>query len=315
MTEGGDGVALGPGPEFDRIRAVWRALGGHGAALGDDAALVEVGGERLAISTDLAIEGQHFRLGWLDPVEIGWRAAAAALSDLAAVAAQPVGVLASVGVPGERSEAFLTELMDGVARAAACVGAKVWGGDLVRSEHVTIDVVVVGRAPAPVSRAGARPGDGLWVTGRLGGVVTAVRAWSEGREPSAEARVRFAHPTPRIAEGAWLRDRGARAMIDLSDGLVGDAGHLAAASGVVCVIEADRVPIHAAADWESAIAGGEEYELLVALPGETADSLGREFEVEFGVPLTHIGRIEEGTGVRVVRNGQPVDVEGGFSHF
>ncbi len=315
MTEGGDGVALGPGPEFDRIRAVWRALGGHGAALGDDAALVEVGGERLAISTDLAIEGQHFRLGWLDPVEIGWRAAAGALSDLAAVAAQPVGVLASVGVPGERSEAFLTGLMDGVARAAACVGAKVWGGDLVRSEHVTIDVVVVGRAPAPVSRAGARPGDGLWVTGRLGGVVTAVRAWSEGRETSAEALVRFAHPTPRIAEGAWLRDRGARAMIDLSDGLVGDAGHLAAASGVVCVIEAECVPIHAAADWESAIAGGEEYELLVALRGETPDSLGREFEVEFGVPLTQIGRIETGTGVRVVRNGQRVDVEGGFSHF
>lgn len=307
-------TALGPGAEFDRIRAVWARIGARLREAGDDAALVTIDGAALAISTDLAVEDHHFRRAWLAPPEIGWRATAAALSDLAAVAAEPVGVLASVGVPARGAEALLPELMAGVADAAQAAGAVVWGGDLVQSDRVVLDIVVVGRAARPLRRAGARPGDALWVTGRLGGPWAAVRAWMGGGEPAPAARERFARPVPRIAEAAWLRDAGATALIDVSDGLAGDAGHVAAASGVACVLDADRLPLHdAATDWRDAAAGGEEYELLVAMPGEF-DRPG-EFASRFTVPLTRVGVCEAGAGVRVVRGGREVNVPRAFSHF
>jgi len=132
-----------------------KALAGRAAPLGDDCALVQVGSEQLAVSTDLVVEGTHFREGWLEPAELGWRAAAAALSDLAAVAAEPLGVLASVGLPADRPEAHLEEVMGGVADAAQAVGALVWGGDLVRSERMVLDVAVVGRVDRPLRRSGA----------------------------------------------------------------------------------------------------------------------------------------------------------------
>ncbi|HET7039249.1 MAG TPA: AIR synthase related protein, partial [Gemmatimonadales bacterium] len=173
----GPALPLGPGGEFDRIRAIWGRLGRRAAGLGDDAALITLGGQRLALSCDLTLEERHFKLGWLEPEELGWRAGAAALSDLAAVAAEPRGVLATVGVPAERSGDFLVRLMDGLADAAAAVGAVVWGGDLVRSERVLVDVFVVGLADRPVERRGATVGDGLYLTGRLGAPHAAVQAW------------------------------------------------------------------------------------------------------------------------------------------
>lgn len=310
-------TSLGPGAEFDRIRAIWRRLGNRAAAVGDDAALVAVGGERLAFSCDLSVEGRHFRLDWLAPREIGWRAAAAALSDLAAVAAEPVGLLAAVGVPEGREGDFLEELMEGIADAAAFVGAVVWGGDLVRSGAVTVDVAVVGRAPHAVRRAGANPGHVLWVTGALGAPHEAVAAWERGEAPTPGLRARYAHPEPRVREAAWLRDRGATAMLDISDGLIGDAGHLAAASGVALLIEAERVPVHPAVPAASAAAlvGGEEYELLVALPEAFPDADAAEFRRRFALPLTHIGTVTDGAGVTVRRAGRPIDVAGGYSHF
>ena len=307
---------LADGPEFDKIRRIWRALGARGAGGGDDCAIVEFGAERLAISTDMALEGVHFQQGWLSPREIGWRAAAAGLSDLAAVAAEPRGVLVSLGVSAEWPDEFVGELMEGVAAVADSVGALVWGGDLVRSQRIVLDVVVFGSVSAPVGRGGAGPGDALWVTGRLGGPLAALEAWRAGREPDQSARERFALPRPRVSEGLWLRDRGARAMIDISDGLAADAGQLAAASGVRCVIVSDRVPRHAAAEAvETALLGGEEFELLVALPENGDPQLGQRFEGEFGLPLTPIGHIEAGTGVRVLSDGVPVELPQGFSHF
>jgi len=309
------GLPLGPGGEFDRIRAIWSRLGGRAQALGDDAALVTVGGERLALSCDASLEGRHFRLDWLEPEEIGWRAAAAALSDLAAVAAEPAGVLATVGVPADRAGDFLVRLMEGLADAAAATGAWVWGGDLIRSDLVLVDVFVVGRGGG-VERRGARPGQGLWVTGRLGGPHAAVAAWRAGTTPRPEARARFARPVPRIGEAHWLRDHGARAMIDVSDGIVGDAGHLAAASAVALRISADLVPAHPAArGWEDAVAGGEEYELLVALPDAFGTAPAAEFARRFDLPLTRIGAVESGAGVILERQGRPIDPPPGFSHF
>ncbi len=304
---------LGPGPEFDKIRAIWRVLGERAAGGGDDCAIVRVGTEQLAISTDLALEGVHFLAGWLEPAEIGWRAAAAALSDLAAVAAEPAGVLVSLGVPPERPDDFVAALMKGAGEVAGSVGAVVWGGDLVRSERVVVDVAVVGRVANPVLRGGAAEGDLLWVTGRLGGPLAAVSVWQQGGVPEATVRARFARPHPRTREALWLAERGAQAMIDLSDGLVADAGHIAAASGVRCLIEADRVPVYPGTAAEMALVSGEEFELLLAL--STAVDLSREFEQTFGLPLTRVGRAETGLGVSLWREGREVDLPVGFRHF
>ncbi len=307
---------LGPGGEFDRIRAIWQRLGQHAAEVGDDAAIVHVGAEQLALSCDMAVEGRHFRLDWLHPAELGWRIGASAISDLAAVAAEPIGMLVSVGVPERLAVEFLPELMAGVGRSAAHTGAVVWGGDLVQSDAVVVDVMVAGRVARPVLRSGARAGDALWVTGRLGGPHEAVAAWLAGREPHAEARARYAKPVPRVHEALWLRDHGATALIDVSDGLTGDAGHLAAASGVALAIAADLVPCLPGVErWESALVGGEEYELLATMPASFGDADARAFSAQFALPLTRIGAATAGQGVHVTRGGRSVELPDAFSHF
>jgi thiamine-monophosphate kinase len=310
------GRRLGAGAEFDRIESIWRRLGDRARAVGDDCAIVEVGGARLAIGTDLAVEGRHFRVGWLSHYEAGWRAGAAALSDLAAVAAEPNGVLVSLGVPAEWPAAFVDDLMDGVGAVAESVGARVWGGDLIQCDPAVIDVVVIGTVASPVMRSGACVGDGVWVTGSLGGPVAALRAWEAGVEPEKTARARFALPRPRVREARWLREHGATAMIDISDGLVGDAGHMAASSENRVVLQCERVPVHpGAAGPRDALVGGEEYELLVTLPASADARLGEEFEEEFDLPLSRIGGIESGGGVRLLEDGSPVELPAGYSHF
>lgn len=308
---------LGPGAEFDRIRHALARLGPNARGAGDDCAFVEVGAERLALSCDLTMEGTHFKAGWLAPEELGWRATAAALSDLAAVAAEPLGVLASVAIPAEWPEEHFADLMKGVGEAARSVGAVVWGGDLVRADRVAVDVMVAGRLSGePVRRAGAQAGDELWVTGALGGPFHAVAAWNAGTEPEETARARFTHPVPRVREALWLKQRGARAMIDLSDGLLADAGHLAAASGVGVTLDPERVPMHPAVGVvEEALVSGEEYELLLALAPGTGEPLVQAFRAMFDVPLTRVGVVEQGAGVQLRRRSGPVTLPATFAHF
>src|SRR5215210_7308286 len=223
---------LGSGAEFDRIREIVRVLGSAAVGLGDDCAIIPHGQEFLALSTDTSVEDVHFRLDWMQLEEVGWRATAAALSDLAADGAEPLGLLCAVTVPACAAETEVSRLMDGVGQAAKQTGATIVGGDLSAGPVWSLTVTVVGRTAAPVTRRGARPGDRLWVTGTLGGSRAALEAWRRGDRPSSESRARFVHPEPRIVAGKWLARHGARAMIDLSDGLGGDAGHLAAASAV-----------------------------------------------------------------------------------
>jgi thiamine-monophosphate kinase len=317
--------ALGPGREFDRIRAVARALGSKAAGLGDDCALLPAGAGTLAASTDASVEGVHFRLDWIGLREAGWRATAAALSDLAAAGAEPAGVLAAVVVPSGAGEPELVELMLGVGDAAAAVGARVVGGDLARSDRGwTIAVTVLGWATGSLSRAGARPGDGVWVTGVLGGARAALEAWRRGDAPDDPARSAFARPLPRIAAGRWLAAHGARAMLDLSDGLAGDAEHLAAASGVGIELELELVPVHPSTVAEArrvdqpvqqfAAEGGEDYELLVALPPEFGEAEVHGFERACGLALTRIGRAVGGRGVRTRLAGRPLALRG-YDHF
>lgn len=315
-------MALGPGPEFDRIRNIAQVLGDQGTGLGDDCGLVREGEEFIAFSTDVSVEGVHFRRDWITPEEVGWRATAAALSDLAAEGAEPIGLLCAVTMPAKAAEPDLLQVMAGVGAAARSARAMVLGGDLASGPVWSVAVTVVGRTRAPVSRAGAEPGDRLWVTGSLGGARAALEAWRRGAAPLPEARARFARPTPRIAAGRWLARHGARAMIDLSDGLAGDTWHVAAASGVALEIDLSTIPIGPEVTEEAerlglptqqfAAEGGEDYELLVALPSRfDARDL---FVRECGIPLTRIGSAREGSGVTFHLADRPLELHG-FNHF
>lgn len=310
-----DNLEMGNGAEFDRIRKIWQVLGSRGAAGGDDCAIVEFGAELLAISVDCSVEGTHFQCGWLSHREMGWRAGAAAISDLAAVAAVPRGIVVGLGVSEELPDEFVSDIMDGVGAVADSVGAKVWGGDLYRSNTISIGVTVVGSFDgSPVRRQGASPGDSIWVTGLLGGAASAVSAFLEGRQPEESCRTRFANPVPRVAPARWLGNRGATAMIDLSDGLLSDLGHLVAASGIAGVVESELVPRLPDADlFDSELTGGEDYELLFTMPDD--DTLIAEFENRFGLSLTCIGRISDGTGVTILRGGESYTPAHGFRHF
>jgi thiamine-monophosphate kinase len=316
------GSALGPGPEFDRIRGIMRLLGDRAAGLGDDCGLIREGDEYFALSTDVSVERVHFRLDWISLREVGWRATSAALSDLAAEGAEPVGLLCAVTMPSGAGEPELLELMSGVGAAAGFARAPVLGGDLSTGPVWSLAITVVGRTRAPMTRVGAQPGDRLWVTGALGGARAALEAWRRKEEPSSEARERFAHPEPRLAAGRWLVRHGAHAMIDLSDGLGGDARHLAAASGVQVEIDLEALPIAAGvaavaehlgiSPGEFAAESGEDYELLVAFPSrfDGADA----FVQECGIGLTRIGTVGEGSGARFLSAGREIGLKG-FDHF
>jgi len=321
VSAGERALRLGPGGEFDRLRAIYASLGAVGRGLGDDCALVRIGSRTIALSIDLSLEGVHFRTEWLSFREIGWRATAAALSDLAAEGAQPLGVLVSVGLPGKgrgrgqgrRDPA--TEIMSGVGAATRSVGASVLGGDLVRSSRYLVDVCVLGLAARPVRRSGAHAGDGLWVTGQLGGAALALAALRAGRRLAAAVRRRFARPAPRIAAGVWLARRGAHAMIDVSDGLAADAGHVAAASGVRIEIELEGMPCWPGVTPRAAVRSGEEYELLVALSPRFGERDARAFRRATGLRLTRIGRCVAGRGIGMTDHGRPTTPPAGFDHF
>jgi thiamine-monophosphate kinase len=317
-------IRLGPGREFDLIR---RCMGADEelptevfVGPGDDAAVLKGG---WVISTDMSVEDVHFRRAWISDEEIGYRCAAAALSDLAAMAATPVGALVSMAAPA--ADVDVEAVQAGIRAAAASVGATVIGGDMSRSPGpLVLDVVVLGCTSWPVLRDGAEPEDEVWVTGTLGASTAAVKVWERGAAPDDALRATYAHPRPRVDEARWLVDREwVDALIDVSDGLAGDAGHLAAASGVKITLEIPRIPVAEAAEaalgregaLDAALHGGEDFELcFVTDPGKVDPE---EFERRFGLPLTRVGIVSEGAGVWLVdEDGTEHAVErGGFDHW
>ena len=307
-------LPLGPGGEFDLVRAMLAVWDEAATGIGDDAAVLDVpAGERLVASTDSSVEGVHFRPEWITPEEAGYRAAMAALSDLAAMAARPLGLLAAVTVPRERV-GVLAELARGVGSAAMEAGAPIRGGDLTAGSELALTITVLGSARSPLGRGGVRPGDGIYVTGALGGPRGALHSWLAGRTPSAWARERFARPRARLAEAAWLADRGASAMIDVSDGLASELRHLAHASRVEIRLEVDRVPCGDGGSWRDAVASGEEYELVVAVPADLDVDL---FARTFGLPITRVATARAAAEPAVVARlgGERVDLEYGHDHF
>ncbi len=307
-------TALGDGREFDAVRSLLARWGPRARGIGDDAALLALTpGAQLVVSTDTSAEHVHFRRDWIAPAEVGWRAATSALSDLAAMAARPVGLLLAASVP-ERWRDQLADVAAGIGDAAAAVDCPIIGGDLTGGNDLVLTITVLGEAVAPITRAGARPGDLLYVTGRLGGPHRALAALLQGERPAPADRARFAHPEARVAEARWLAERGVRALIDISDGLLAEARHVAAASGVVLDIDPGLVPRVAGATDADALAGGEEYELLCASP-TPLDIDG--FAHRFGLPLTRVGavRAESGDPTVVLAGGERVDLPAGYDHF
>jgi thiamine-monophosphate kinase len=307
-------IPFGPGEEFRVIRRLIRRFGPLATGIGDDAALVHVPRDNaLAISTDTSLENVHFRREWLSLREIAYRATTAALSDVAAMGATGAGVLAALTVP-QLSREELDALGDGIGDAVREANARVMGGDMARGDALALTFTVFGNTREPLRRDAARAGQRVYVTGRLGGPGAAVRAWLAGDEPRPEWRERFAHPSARLREGRWLVGRGARAAIDISDGLLADLGHLAAASHVRIDVDLGRVPRVDGVSAVEAARSGEEYELLVtsAIPIDT-----HVFADRFGIPLTEIGMVSDGPpAVRASLDGKPVTVKhGGFDHF
>jgi thiamine-monophosphate kinase len=305
-------IPLGPGKEFDIVRVLLAEWGKSAERIGDDAAVLDVPlGEKLVVSTDTSVEGVHFRREWLNSFEIGYRATAASLSDLAAMAARPLGIVIALTLPdADRHEA--RTIATGIGEGAAAVLCPIVGGDLSSGKVLSLTITALGSADQPLSRAGARAGQRVYVTGHLGGPAAAVRAWRAGCEPSERDRARFANPVPRIDAAIGLAERGATSAIDISDGLIADVAHIAAASKVRIEIDLARIPRFGDATAMEAASSGEEYEIVVTAP--SIDVV--EFTLEFGLDLTEIGRVAAGAPrVELLQDGKPVAAPPGFDHF
>jgi thiamine-monophosphate kinase len=308
----GRNLDLGPGKEFDLVRILLAEWGKAAQRIGDDAAVLDVPvGERLVVSTDTSVEGVHFRRDWLNNFEIGYRATAASLSDLAAMAARPLGILIALTLPeGNKQEA--REIATGIREGASAVLCPIVGGDLSSGKDLSLTITALGSASRPLARSGAKIGQRVYVTGRLGGPAAAVRAWRAGKEPTEADRARFANPVPRIEPAIGLADRGATSGIDISDGLMADVGHLAAASKVCIEIDAEQIPRVSGVTPLEAASSGEEYEIVVTAPEIDTD----QFSEEFGLALTEIGRVVAGTtGIVLMQEGERITAPPGFDHF
>jgi thiamine-monophosphate kinase len=311
-----------PPPDGERLRV----------GAGDDAA-VSVPGGATATSVDALVEGVHFDRKRADLRQIGAKALATALSDIAAMGAEPGEAYTVLGVPSDLGEDECLRILDGLAEVAAGTGTALAGGDLTRSPVLRLAVTVVGHAPSAdrlVTRAGARPGDSLVLTGELGGaaaglLLLADRDHDERAPAGAEPLLaRQLEPQPRLAAGRALAAAGAHAMVDLSDGLGGDAGHLAAASGVGLRIDAGSLPLQEGVaevaglfgrdPLELAVGGGEDYELLAALPAAGPEALDG-LAAAAGIQVTRIGEVVEGSGVEIRRPGGPALALGGFDQL
>jgi thiamine-monophosphate kinase len=239
-------------------------------------------GDGLVVTQDALVEGVHFVLGAISPRDLGFRAAAVNISDLAASGARPEALVVTLGAPAETLLDDVLDLYEGLAEA----GVPVVGGDTTRAERLFLSVTALGRSDRVPGRGGARPGDRLVVTGPLGASGAAFR------------ERRFVRPPLRVEEGLLLA-RTATAMLDVSDGLAADAAHIARRSGCRVEIELERVPLAAGATVDE-LGFGEDYELLAAVPGET--------------PFAEIGRCVDGEGVGLTLRGKPYEL-GGWDHF
>jgi thiamine-monophosphate kinase len=312
----------------------WLAVG-----IGDDAAVARPERGALEIlTTDALVESVHFDRALSSPADIGWKALAVNLSDIAAMGGAPRLALLSLGLPGGITATEVDELLDGFLALAAEAKVTLAGGNITRSPGpLIVDVTVTGHArPRHVlTRGGGRPGDDLYVTGSIGAAAAGLSAWQSGTLEALDSAsgagiaacvARHRRPEPRVRFGALLgRNRAASACMDLSDGLADGVRQIAAASGTGARIDAAALPVpEAARAWfvragldpaSAAAAGGDDYELLFAVPRRSRGRLATAVRQGRGLPVTRIGTLTTEPDVVLLRDGTPEPLPAGFVHF
>lgn len=317
MTTPGPG-SVGALGEFGLIAAVTARLPqGKGVVLGpgDDAAVVTAADGRVVVTTDMLVEGRHFRRDWSSAADVGHKAAAQSLADVAAMGARPTVLVVGLAAPADLPVAWAVELADGLHEECAGVGASVVGGDVVRGDCVVVSVTALGdlQGREPVTRSGARVGDVVAVAGRLGWSAAGMAVLQRGfRSPRVLADA-HRRPEPPYAQGVKAAVAGAHAMSDVSDGLLADLGHIAEASGVRVELTSDAFevaePLVAAGaalgvqalGW--VLTGGEDHALVATFPSGARRPKG----------WVTVGAVTAGKGVVV--DGEPWPGASGHDHF
>lgn len=325
--------------EFGLIARIARLAGtaaaGAELGIGDDTAVLDTGGERLLLATiDIQVEGRHFLRERTDAYRLGRRTAAINLSDIGAMGGEPRWALVSLALPGDLDVAWVDELYRGLTEELGRFGAAVVGGNLSGAAAIVIDLALLGAVERGrvLRRDGARPGDVILVTGTLGASAagrSALDAGLDGADPVvADAVTAHRTPAPRVPEGrAIAAAGGATAMLDLSDGLSSDLGHICDASGVGAVVDARRLPVAEGArrlaarlgldPVRLAVAGGEDYELLFTAPPPAVAPLREAVRAATGIAVAEIGRITHATEGRWLVDGEtrvPLAATG-WDHF
>jgi thiamine-monophosphate kinase len=312
------GISIGELGEFRLIAAIAARMPAAPEAvvgIGDDAAVLRVPDPRIIATTDLLVQGRHFRTEWSGPADIGSKAAARSLADVAAMGGVSLALLVGLAAPSSLPVAWAQDFASGLAEEAARAGAHVVGGDVSQASPIMIAVTALGTLAGgePVTRSGARPSDLVAVAGRLGHSAAGLALLQAGRKEPSGAVAAHQRPRPPYDAGPEAAALGATSMIDVSDGLLADLGHIAAASGVLIDVDTARLefaaPVLAAAqalghdplDW--VLSGGEDHALAATFSRDT------------GLPphWTVIGHVHDGQGIRV--DGANYRGEFGWQHF
>jgi thiamine-monophosphate kinase len=301
--------------EFATIDAVTPAFPATAAVLigpGDDAAYVATSGPVL-VTTDLLIDRRHFRRDWSEPTDVGHRAVAASLADIAAMGGTATGLVVGLAAPADLPVEWARQLAEGMAAEAGLVGATVVGGDLTAADEIVVAVTALGQtASRPVRRDGARPGQVVALAGRIGWAAAGFAVLGRGfRSPRAVVDA-YRRPEPPYDAGPQAAAAGATAMIDVSDGLLADLGHVATASGVAVDVQAAAFEIAEPLEAVGAAVGVDP--LRFCLTGGDDHALVATFDVG-AIPdgWRQVGRVDDGSGVTV--DGEPYDGSAGHTHF
>ena len=309
---------LGEIAVVERILDAAGATPGVPVGPGDDAAVLTCSDGRVVVTTDMLVEGRHFRCDWSDAADIGHKAAAENLADIAAMGAAPTALVVALALPAETKIAWVDGFLEGLLAESHRAGAALVGGDLVRGDSITIAVTAFGDlgGATAVLRSGARAGDVLAVCGSLGSAAAGLAVLSRGfRSPRALVDA-HRRPMPDYAAGVRAAEAGAHALMDVSDGLLLDADRLARASGIAVDIETAALPRDEAVVTTASaynldpltwiLGGGDDHALLAAFPAKGALPDG----------FTPIGKVMKGSGEsRVLVDGQPAEHIAGFEHF
>ncbi len=303
--------------EFDLIRGITAGLEQSATTIvgpGDDAAVLRMQGD-MVVTTDLLVEGVHFRRNWSPPKQLGRKAVAVNVSDVEAMGAVPTSIVVALAFPAALEETWITQFSEGMREEGATAGVNLVGGDLSSSDHIMICVTAMGemQAQTPVTRSGAHPGDIVAVCGRLGWSSAGLTVLQRGFGSPKELVLEHQCPTVPYGQGRVAAEIGATAMMDISDGLLADLGHIARNSHVAIDVDSHAFTVTDAIARVCAATGKSPLGFILA--GGEDHALAATFPVDVALPegWHHVGSVSDGEGVTV--DGQPWEGAAGWDHF